>query len=216
MFGLILLVMLNIKEYQVYQLEILFQRTIMKFIKIYPSRSFFSFFLFGATPVAYGSSQARGQIRAAAASQSNPQLQQHWIWVTSATYAIAHSNTRSLTHWARPGIQPASSWTLCQALNPLNHNGNANGYNFFFLFLAAPRHMKFQGQGSDLRCSCHLHRSCIPHPLKVQGSVYTSISVHSQQQTYSSRIILCLSLIVLYGHIDMLFSFFKYTVLFTV
>ena len=134
MFGLILLVMLNIKEYQVYQLEILFQRTIMKFIKIYPSRSFFSFFLFGATPVAYGSSQARGQIRAAAASQSNPQLQQHWIWVTSATYAIAHSNTRSLTHWARPGIQPASSWTLCQALNPLNHNGNANGYNFFFFF----------------------------------------------------------------------------------
>ena len=28
------------------------------------------------------------------------------------TYITAHSNTRSLTHWARPGIKPASSWIL--------------------------------------------------------------------------------------------------------
>ena len=27
-------------------------------------------------------------------------------------YAIAHSNTRSLTHWVRPGIEPATSWFL--------------------------------------------------------------------------------------------------------
>ena len=25
--------------------------------------------------------------------------------------AIRHSNTRSLAHWARPGIEPSSSWT---------------------------------------------------------------------------------------------------------
>jgi len=28
------------------------------------------------------------------------------------TYTTAHSNTRSLTHWARPGIKPTSSWIL--------------------------------------------------------------------------------------------------------
>ena len=27
-------------------------------------------------------------------------------------YATAHSNARSLTHWARPGIKPAISWLL--------------------------------------------------------------------------------------------------------
>ena len=31
---------------------------------------------------------------------------------TSSTYTTAHRNTRSLTHWARPGIDPASSWIL--------------------------------------------------------------------------------------------------------
>ena len=29
---------------------------------------------------------------------------------TAVTYTAAHSNTRSLTHWERPGIQPVSSW----------------------------------------------------------------------------------------------------------
>ena len=41
-----------------------------------------------------------------------PQPQQHRIWAMSATCTIAHSNTRSLTHWARPGIEPVSSWIL--------------------------------------------------------------------------------------------------------
>ena len=27
-------------------------------------------------------------------------------------YATAHGNAASLTHWARPGIKPASSWIL--------------------------------------------------------------------------------------------------------
>ena len=31
---------------------------------------------------------------------------------------------------------------------------------FFSFFLAAPRHMKFLGQGSDLSCSCDLSHSC--------------------------------------------------------
>ena len=51
--------------------------------------------LFRATPAAYGGSQARGQ-----------------NGVTAASLYHSHSNTRSPTHWARPGIELESSWIL--------------------------------------------------------------------------------------------------------
>ena len=35
-----------------------------------------------------------------------------WDLSPSATYTTAHGNAGSLTLWARPGIKPASSWTL--------------------------------------------------------------------------------------------------------
>jgi len=38
--------------------------------------------------------------------------QWHQIWTESSTHTTAHGNTRSLTHWARPGIEPATSWFL--------------------------------------------------------------------------------------------------------
>ena len=60
----------------------------------------FVFWFFRASPTAYGSSQARGGIGAA-----------------SVTYTTAHGNARSLTHWARPGIKPASSWILVRFFN---------------------------------------------------------------------------------------------------
>ena len=66
------------------------------------------FCLFRAAPMAFGSSQARSQIRAATTSLHHS----HQIWAESATYTIAHGNTRSLTHWVGPGIKPASSWML--------------------------------------------------------------------------------------------------------
>ena len=44
--------------------------------------------------------------------QSMPQPQQCQICITSVTYTAAYGNAGSLTHWARPGIEPASSWTL--------------------------------------------------------------------------------------------------------
>ena len=66
-----------------------------------PPWAFFFFFVFlsfsRAAPVAYGGSQARGRIGAAA----NP---------SSVCSSTAHVNARSLTHWARPGIKPATSW----------------------------------------------------------------------------------------------------------
>ena len=82
-----------------------------------------TFFLFMATPVTYGSSQARGQNGAATVVYSAGW--HHQIPTTSATYITAYSNTRSLSHWARPGIKPTSSWIPCQVLNPLSHNGNS-------------------------------------------------------------------------------------------
>ena len=61
-----------------------------------------SFLLFRALPVAYGVPQL--------GVESELQLlQQHRIQATSETYTIAHRNTGFLTHWARPGIEPASS-----------------------------------------------------------------------------------------------------------
>ena len=43
--------------------------------------------------------------------------QQHRIQAGSVTYNRANSNARSLTHWARPGIKPASSWILVGFVN---------------------------------------------------------------------------------------------------
>ena len=40
------------------------------------------------------------------------QPQQHQILAVSVTYSTAHSNAGSFTHWARPGIEAASSWIL--------------------------------------------------------------------------------------------------------
>ena len=37
----------------------------------------------------------------------------------------SYGNTRSLSHWARPGIELTFSRTLCWVLNPLSHNGNS-------------------------------------------------------------------------------------------
>ena len=52
-------------------------------------------FVFRAAPTAYWGSQARGQIGAVAAGLCH-----------------SHSNTRSLTHWARLGIEPTTYWFL--------------------------------------------------------------------------------------------------------
>ena len=44
--------------------------------------------------------------------RSTPQPWQHQIWAVPANYAAACSNTGSLTHWVRPGIEPTSSQRL--------------------------------------------------------------------------------------------------------
>ena len=72
----------------------------------------FFFFYFRAAPVAYANSQATGWIRAAPTGLHHSHSKAGSTRATSPTYTTAHSNTRSLTHWARPGIESASSWIL--------------------------------------------------------------------------------------------------------
>ena len=100
--------------------------------------------LFRAKPAAYGSSQARDWIRAAAASLyhsrsnagSEPRLQ------PTPQFKV---NTRSLTHWARPRIEPASSWILVRFVTHWATTGTAK-VNYFSscihsnCFLAASWH----------------------------------------------------------------------------
>ena len=57
--------------------------------------------------------------------QPSPQPQQHGIQAVSVTYSAVCGNAGSLTHRARPGIEPASSQGQHQVLNPLSHNGNS-------------------------------------------------------------------------------------------
>ena len=46
-----------------------------------------------------------------------------------------YSHTRSFTHWARPGMEAASSWTLCWVLNLLSHSGNFDPFYLIFKLL---------------------------------------------------------------------------------
>ena len=41
-----------------------------------------------------------------------PEPQQRQIRAVSVTYTTVHGNAGSLTHWARPGIKPATTWFL--------------------------------------------------------------------------------------------------------
>ena len=79
----------------------------------------FCFLSFRAAPVAYGGSQARGKKKKnqSCICQPTPQPQQHQVQAASSTYTTAHGNAGSLTHWARPGIEPVSSWMLVRFAN---------------------------------------------------------------------------------------------------
>ena len=80
---------------------------------------FFLFlFLFRAIPVVYGSSRL-GVIS---------ELQLPAYTTVTATPDLSHIYSLQcslcLTHWTRPGIQPASSRILCQVLSLMHQNGN--------------------------------------------------------------------------------------------
>ena len=61
-------------------------------------------------------SQARGRIGAVAASLCQGHSNSG-IRAVSATYTTAHGNAGSLTHGARPGIEPETSWLPVRFVN---------------------------------------------------------------------------------------------------
>ena len=75
---------------------------------------------------AYGSSWDRGGIGTAAAGLCHSNT--GWIWATFMTYGTACGNAKSLTHRARPGIQPASSHRLCGSLTHWATMRTPNGF----------------------------------------------------------------------------------------
>jgi len=58
-----------------------------------------------------------------------PQPQQCGIQATSVTYTTAHGNAGSLTHRARPGIKPATSWFLVRFFNHCATTGTPRNIN---------------------------------------------------------------------------------------
>ena len=64
----------------------------------------------------------------------SPQPQQHQIWAVSVTYTTAQDNAGSLTHWARLGIEPASSWFLVRVIFTVSRRELQKFVGFFFLF----------------------------------------------------------------------------------
>ena len=83
---------------------------------------FFSF-LFTAAPEASGSFQAgvESELQLPAYSTTTATLDPSGTW----DLCCSSWQCQSLTHWARPGTKPASSWILCQVLSSLSHNKNS-------------------------------------------------------------------------------------------
>lgn len=92
----------------------------------------------------YGNSQTRGQTGAGAAglchshgNRSEPHLR--------SMPQLAATSVRSLTHWARLGIEPTSSQRPYQVLNLLGHSRNSylvlnSSQCIFFFFLFGHAH----------------------------------------------------------------------------
>ena len=62
-----------------------------------------------------------------------------------ATYTTAHGNTRSLTHWVRPGMEPTSSWIAVGLVSAASQWELQNSdfkpshfYSYYFITFKAP------------------------------------------------------------------------------
>ena len=65
-------------------------------------------------------------------SWGNGEEQDEWIRAASATYTTAHGNAKSLTHWARTGIEPTTSWFL---VGFVNHWATTGTPTIFYLLI---------------------------------------------------------------------------------
>ena len=96
----------------------------------------FVFFLRAALTV-YRSSQARGSNQS---YSCRPALQPQQLGIQAAsavTYTPAHGNARSLTHWVRPGTEPASSSMLVRFIST---EPQRELFNFIILKFSPKKH----------------------------------------------------------------------------
>ena len=96
---------------------------------------FVFFFSFRAAPLAYGSSQDRGQksseLQLLAYATATAMLDLSLI----CDYTTAHGNARSLTHWVRPRINGSTVWILkIDTLGFTTHWATVGTAIFFFAF----------------------------------------------------------------------------------
>ena len=100
------------------------------------NKYFFPFFFFfwsfqGCTPGIWRFPGQGSNWRCCCRPMPGPQHCQ--IRAAFAIYTTAHSNTESLTRWARPGIEPATSWFLDRIIL-LCHDGNSFSFLSFLFF----------------------------------------------------------------------------------
>ena len=106
-------------------------KTVYDWAEVTQETIFFFFFFFGlfrATPMTYGSFQARGRIGATAAglchSLSNTRSKLH-LWPTEA-----HSNSGSFNPLSKARNQTHIFTDTSETLNALSHNGNSKETKF--------------------------------------------------------------------------------------
>ena len=90
---------------------------------------FFSFLL----PHLQHMEVSRLRIKSKLLLQPTPLVWQHPIQAAPVTYSTACGNAGSLTHWARPGIEAASSQRQHRVLHPLSHSGNSQTRAFLYI-----------------------------------------------------------------------------------
>ena len=128
----------------------------------------FIYLFIRATPKVHGSSWAKGRIGAAAASlrhsHSNPTTT---ATVMSNHHINLHHRLQQCCILNPPSevrIEPTSSWTLCQVLNLLSHNGNyKTAKQFQDIFLRLERNAE-EAESSLAECY-HPRVSALSSPL---------------------------------------------------
>ena len=131
----------------------------------------FVYCLFRAVPLAYVVSQARGQIRALADHLHH-----------------SHSNAGSLTHRARPGTEPASSWILVRFVSAESQQELPI---FFFFFLMAVLGSQSNRAGSVEGSLAALHMHSLPRCQPPRGLSLSSLKVVISVGVHSSCYAFC-------------------------
>ena len=90
-----------------------------------------------------------------------PEPQQHGIGATSVTHTTAHGNAGFPTHWARPGIEPTTSWFLVRFVNHWAMMGTPGFFYCYYFFNGCTCSIwTCSGQKMNPSQSCNLHHSC--------------------------------------------------------